>query len=146
MNQFFSISSLPLNIILAACYLLAAVFGIGIHAHETLSHHHDGVDEHAHHVVLHSHNDLGNGNATPAILAEDNAHEHDVPTLQLSGVKNSRSNEQCLTHTLSIVNLATETFRLHNNDCIVATFLPDASPPLQSYLNSNQKGRAPPAA
>lgn len=145
MNQFFSISSVPLKIAFLACYLFAAVFGIGVHAHETLSHHHEGIDEHAHHFVLHAHNDLSVANATPTIVAVENAHEHDVPTVQLSGVHNSRSNEKLFTQTISFVNLATETFRINRDNCIVASILPDGSPPLQSHLKSNHIGRAPPA-
>ncbi len=143
MNQFFSISSLPLNIVFLAAYLFAAVFGIGVHAHETLSHHHHEIDEHAHHFVLHAHNDLSGSNATPVIVAEDNDHEHDVPTLQLSGVHNSSLNQKFSTQTTTIVRLAIETLRVNRNDYIVAILLA-ASPPLQSHSKSHHIGRAPP--
>ncbi len=142
MSPFFSISTRFLNIVLLGTYLFAAVFGIGVHAHQTLSHHHDGIDEHAHDFALHVHKDLGDSNTTPALVEDD----HDVPTLQFSGVNNSRSNQKDLAQTSRIVSPATEVFRVHRNDCLVARIIPDASPPLLSCLHSILIGRAPPVA
>jgi hypothetical protein len=146
MNPFFSISSTHLKIILLACYLFSAVFGIGVHAHEILSHHHDEIDEHVHHFVLHAHDDLRSANASSAIVAGDNPHDHDVPTLQISGVNNLRPGQEYSTATPVIVNLGAEMVDKHRDDYIIATILPNASPPLQSHLRSNRIGRAPPAA
>ncbi len=146
MMQLFVIPTIPVRTLLLVCYLFAAVFGIGVHAHEQLSHHHEGIDEHAHDFVVHAHNDLNGLNETPAIVAKDVDHEHNVATVQLSGVQNSSSTQKLLSQPISIISLATDTFSLSCNDLIIVAIQPDDSPPLQTFLTSNLLGRSPPVA
>ena len=146
MNQFFSISSVPLKIAFLVCYLFAAVFGIGVHAHETLSHLHDAAGEHEHHFVVHVHNDVGASSSMPVPAVDGDDHNHRVATVQFSSVQNPTSNKNLLPCSANAACSTIEQCRVLRADYSIAIVRADTSPPLLSYEKSTHIGRGPPTA
>ena len=141
-----SISSSLHRTFLLGSYLFAAVFGGGMHVHESLSHHHDGDEQHAHHFVLHAHNGLSLAVETPRTVSDDgNEHKHQVPTVSLWATTHSNiSSSSIHSSNLPAPCLLVEFSGVEDALSFLNVISPQGSPPLIHTILSCASGLSPP--